>query len=98
MTAMTDTPSANHRRFRYSLRTLLILVALAAAASWAYWIGWPSWLVYREQCQFEATVEQLHVGSTTFDMLRLPDVREVNWYPLTYQPAWGWFVRGWPNA
>src|SRR5262249_15196981 len=22
----------------------------------------------------------------------------MNWYPLTNNPAWGWFVRGWPNA
>jgi len=87
-------------KFRFSLRTLLIVVALAAAASWAYWIGWPSWLVYREQCQFEATFKQLHVGSTTDDMLalRLSRAREVaNVLPFTY-PDCDWFVRGWPNA
>ena len=87
-------------RPRFRLRTLLLAVAAVAVLCWGYWIGWPSWLVYREQCQFEATFKQLHVGSTTDDMLalQLPDVRGMNWYPLTYQPAWGWFVRGWPNA
>src|SRR5262245_16903316 len=89
-------------RPRFSLRTLLLVVTAAAVFCWAYWIGWPWWLVYREQCAFEATVKQLHIGSTTNDMLALPlsDARAragVIERSFIY-PACGWFVRGWPNA
>ena len=61
---MTTTPqsAATRRRFRFGLRTLLVVVSLAAVASWGYWVAWPWWQAYREQIEFEAAVRQLKVG------------------------------------
>jgi len=51
-------------KFRFSLRTLLILVTLCAVACWAYWIGWPWWQIQREQARFVASVKNLKAGVT----------------------------------
>jgi len=89
-------------RPRFSLRTLLLVITAAAVLCWGYWVAWPSWLVYREQCQFEATFKQLHVGCTTEDMLALPlsevraGVRAMEYFGR--DRAWRWFMRRWPNA
>ena len=71
MAEMSDAPK--RRRFRYSLRTLLIVVTLAAIASWAYWIGWPWWLIQRErwqiqreQARFVESLKNLKAGMTTY--------------------------------
>jgi hypothetical protein len=52
------------RRFRFGLRTLLLVVMLAAMGSWAYWIGWPMWMKGREQLAFERSARQLKAGMT----------------------------------
>ncbi|HMC10551.1 MAG TPA: hypothetical protein VKH44_04645 [Pirellulaceae bacterium] len=64
-------PPATRRRFRFSLRALLVLVTLAAVGSWGYWVGWPAWTLYREQRWFERTVSQLKAGSNMDDAFRL---------------------------
>lgn len=59
------------KRFRFSLRTLLIVVTLSAVSFWAYWFGWPRWQMYREQVRFEESVRQLKVGMTDEEASRL---------------------------
>jgi hypothetical protein len=66
---MRDTPTANRRWFRFSLRTLLIVVTMAGVVSWAYWIGWPWWRTYREQREFERGIATLHAGMTDGEII-----------------------------
>jgi hypothetical protein len=63
---MTTTPQpAARRRFRFGLRTLLMVVTLAAVASWWYSFGLP-WYV---QSRFERTAMQFKSG-VTLDYIR----------------------------
>jgi hypothetical protein len=64
---MPDQPAKPLRRFRFSLRTLLVFVALCTVASWAYWIGWPWWQMYR----FESALRHLRAGASTYDVMQL---------------------------
>jgi hypothetical protein len=63
---MTTTfqPADPRRRFRFGLRTLLVVVTLAAVGSWGYWIGWPMWEKGRAQLAFERSARQLKAGMT----------------------------------
>ena len=76
-----DHHPATRSRFRFGLRTLLVVVALAAVASWAYWIGWPWLTLYREQRRFERTVSQLKAGSNMDDAFRL---LKWQWFRIEY--------------
>jgi hypothetical protein len=60
---MNDAPT-KHRRFRFGLRTLLVVRTVAAVASWGYWVAWPWWQAYHEQVQFEAEIKQLNTGTS----------------------------------
>jgi hypothetical protein len=53
---------AGRGRFRFGLRTLLLLVTLAAVGSWGYWFGWPSWQAFRLRQKFESNVRSLKAG------------------------------------
>jgi hypothetical protein len=79
-----DQPAAPRRRFRFGLRTLLIVVTLAAVGSWAYWIGWPWWQIYHERVQFEAAARQLKAGiSTGAAIASLPTHKPLTMYAET---------------
>ena len=68
-----DQPPATRRRFRFGLRTLLVVVTLAAVASWGYWVAWPWWQAYREQIGFESAVRELRIsGGDSIGLERLP--------------------------
>jgi hypothetical protein len=60
----TPQPTARRRRFRFGLRTLLIVVTVAAVGSCAYWVAWPWWLDYRQRVRVEGAIQQLKIGST----------------------------------
>ena len=49
-----DQPVAKRRRFRFGLRTLLVIVTLAAVGSWGHWVAWPRLVIYLEQSKVEA--------------------------------------------
>jgi hypothetical protein len=71
-----DQPPATRRRFRFGLRTLLMVVTPAAVGSWAYWFGWPWWVNYRERAQFVASVKQVKAGMTIYHGLELTDIEK----------------------
>jgi hypothetical protein len=76
--SMTNQPqlAAPRRRFRFGLRTLLVVVTLAAVASWGYWIGWPWWADYRLRVRIEGAVRQLKIGSTIDEASAILDYDE----------------------
>lgn len=49
-------------RPQFRLRTLLVLLTVCAALVWAVAIGWPRWSLYREQADFEQSLQQLTAG------------------------------------
>jgi hypothetical protein len=51
-------------RPQFRLRTLLIALTACAALVWALAIGWPRWSLYREQADFEQSLQQLQAGTT----------------------------------
>ena len=53
---------AGRRRFRFGLRTLLVVVTLAAVGSWGFWFGWPAWQAFQLRKTFESNVRSLKVG------------------------------------
>ncbi len=64
-----DQPPATRRRFRFGLRTLLVVVTLAAVASWGYWVAWPWWQAHREQVDFETAVQKLQRSDVDLSVL-----------------------------
>jgi hypothetical protein len=85
---------------RYKLRTLFLFVAVFAVASWAYWIGWPWWMMYQEQCRFEESIKQLHVGNTTedFHCPQRAGLSGIVFRSLTNNSVCGYFVNWWPDV
>jgi hypothetical protein len=71
---MTETKPK--RRFRFGIRTLLVVVTLAAVGSWAYWFGWPWWMLHQRQASFLDAAMQFKVGATDDDLtlFGIPDV------------------------
>src|SRR5436190_15761270 len=63
-----DQPLATRHRFRFGLRTLLVVVALAAVASWGYWVGWPWWQSHSKESRFTALVHNIKPGMTLHDL------------------------------
>ena len=58
---------AHVRRYRFSIRSLLLVVGLCAFACWAYWFGWPWWQEYR----FESRLKTLKAGVTVSEVMRI---------------------------
>src|SRR5436190_7097742 len=98
-----DQPVGKRRRFRFGLRTLLVVVALAAVGSWGYWVAWPWWQGHREQMEFESALAKFHAGTNRAEFARLPMmwsrrfVRGSTWYDSGGDATY-WFQYKWPNC
>jgi hypothetical protein len=84
------------RRFRFGLRTLLIVVTLAAVGSWGYFVGWPWWVVYREQMSVERAAKQLKPGMTLDEAGDILNASCSGFRVMHYQTACEDSGRGYP--
>lgn len=65
------TPTRQHDRFQFGLRTLLLAVALAAIASWMCCIVWPWWKRDPYEVRFLEAAERINAGMGMAEALRL---------------------------
>jgi hypothetical protein len=89
------------RRWRFSLKAILVIQAIVAIGIWGYYDAWPRWQIYRQQMRFEAIAKKIDSrGIVSLDSGRYRlQLREVD---FDYRPEFGrdvctWRFE-WPNA